>query len=110
MKRAIFLLALAALPLAGCGGKAKEPDAKAAAADKAKPKDDKKALAKEDHVNPWAKDAAPGSQPSDAAAAKPADKAKPAAETHVNPWAKAPPPGSEPSEAAADKAKAAKAK
>jgi len=61
MKRAIILVALAALPLGACSSTAKPDDTKAAAT----------GTAAKEHVNPWAKDTPPGSQPSEAATAKP---------------------------------------
>jgi hypothetical protein len=93
MKRALILLALVALPLGGCSGKAKAPDDKLAAAGPSKP-------------NPWSSDGA--AEPVDPKAkAKPAKKkaaAKAGAEPS-NPWAKEPPPGSESVDPAAAKAK-----
>ncbi len=110
MKRTILFLALAALPLAGCSGKAKDAGSKDAAAAKAKAGEKNTATTTGEHVNPWAKDSAPGAEASPAAAdkAKPAAKPSAAADEHVNPWAKDPPPGSVPSEPAKDKAKKAK--
>ncbi|MDL2353339.1 MAG: hypothetical protein QFC78_10895 [Pseudomonadota bacterium] len=91
MKRALILLALAALPLAGCSGKAKAPDAAVAAGGSAKP-------------NPWSKD---GAGPDPKVGANLADT-KPSAKSTAaptNPWAKDPPPGAKPSETAAAKDK-----
>jgi len=94
MKRALIMLALVALPLAGCSGKAKAPDDKLAAAGTSK-------------HNPWSVDGATDEAPDPKA--KPKAKAKKAAAKGAaeptNPWAKEPPPGSEPSDAAAAKAK-----
>ena len=94
MKRALILLALAALPLAGCSGKAKAPDDKLATAGASKP-------------NPWSVDGATDEAPDPKAKAKPAAKKAPAkaAAEGSNPWAKDPPPGAEPSDAAGAKAK-----
>jgi hypothetical protein len=96
MKRSIILLAIASLPLAACSGKGKPADDKTAkadatATDAAKPNPwasgsaapapeatktaAKDAPAKEEHVNPWAKNPPPGSQPSAAASDKPKEKA-----------------------------------
>lgn len=97
MKRALLLLALAALPLAGCSGKAKTPDGKMAAAGPSK-------------HNPWsvggATDEAPDPKTKPKAEAKKAPTKDVAAPS--NPWAKDPPPGAQPgpSPAAKDKPKA----
>ncbi|MFM5916295.1 MAG: hypothetical protein ACKOOL_02055 [Novosphingobium sp.] len=98
MKRSIILLAIAALPLSACSGKSKAPDDKASASATAtdgakpnpwasgspsaapatsKPEAKATAAAKEDHVNPWAKDPPPNSQPSAAASDKPKEKKAP---------------------------------
>ena len=95
MNRALFLLALAALPLAGCSGKAKGPDAKMAVAGPSK-------------HNPWSVDGGATDQaPDPKAKDKPAAKKAPAKEVAApsNPWAKAPPPGSVPAENPAAKPK-----
>ena len=63
MKRAVIFVALAALPLGACSSKAKPDDTVAVAS----------GAAKEEHVNPWAKDPPQGSQTSEAAT----DKSKP---------------------------------
>ncbi len=100
MKRALILLALAALPLAGCSGKAKAPD-------------DKLAVAGPSKHNPWSVDGGASEvAPDPKAKPKPKAEAKkaPAKDAAVpsNPWAKDPPPGaqSSPSPAAKDKPKA----
>ena len=87
MNRALILLVLAALPLGGCSGKAKAPDATVAAAASAKP-------------NPWSKDGAGPDPKADKNMADTKPKAKSAA-APTNPWAKDPPPGAPPSDAAA---------
>ena len=103
MNRAVILLAVAALALGSCSGKAKDP-----AAD-AKPAADGKAAAAVSKPNPWnsssAADAAASKLAKAAAAKKPAAKSE--AKETANPWAKDPPPGSAPSPdpAAKDQAK-----
>ncbi len=97
MKRTVVTLALAALVLGGCSGKAESEAAEKPAAAAAKKGDKGKP-----HVNPWASDA-----PADTAAAAPApakDAKKVAAKEapKANPWAKDPPPGATPTEAAKD--------
>ena len=98
MKRALILIApvlvIAALPLAGCSGKAKAPDAKAAAAGQSK-------------HNPWSVEGAGDGAADPKANAKPAASKAPAKGTAGgdNPWAKEPPPGTQPSGAAATTAK-----
>ncbi|MFN3517457.1 MAG: hypothetical protein ACK4YM_09900 [Novosphingobium sp.] len=99
MKRSVITLALAALVLGGCSGKAKNEDAAKPAAQAGK-KGDKKGAQDKPHVNPWASDA-----PADTAAAAPAPvkEAKKAAEKEqpkANPWAKDAPPGTDPAEPA----------
>ena len=98
MKRALLLLALAALPLGGCSGKAKAPDGKTAVAGPSK-------------HNPWSvDDGATEEAPDPKAKGKPKAEAKKApakdAAAPSNPWAKEPPPGSVPSEKPAEKPKA----
>ena len=102
MKRALILLAFAALPLGGCSGKAKAPDDKLAAATAAK-------------HNPWSVDDGATEEAPDPKAkgkTKPKAEAKKApakdATAPANPWAKDPPPGAvpSPSPAAKDKPKA----
>lgn len=97
MKRTIVTLALAAMTLGGCSGKADSEAAAKPAAPAPKTGDKGKA-----HINPWASDA-----PADTAAAAPAPAnnaqkgaAKDAAK--ANPWAKDPPPGAVPAEPAKD--------
>lgn len=98
MKRTLVTLALAALALGGCSGKAESEDAaKPAAAAPAK-----KGGKDKPHANPWASDA-----PVDKAAAAPAPakdvkKAGGKEQPKSNPWAKDPPPGATPSEPAKD--------
>lgn len=92
MKRALILLALAALPLAGCSGKAKAPDDKLAAAGPSK-------------HNPWSVDSATDEAPDPKAKPKAKKAAAKGTAEATNPWAKEPPPGAEPSDAAAAKAK-----
>ena len=85
MKPAFILLALAALPLAGCSGKAQAPDATVAAAASTKP-------------NPWSKDGV-GPDPKaseNLASTTPSTKS---AAPPTNPWAKDASPGTVPSEA-----------
>jgi hypothetical protein len=73
-------LAAASLVLTGCGSS--EP------AEKAKPAATGKKKGAKEEVNPWAKDAPPGSEPEPAPKKKKRGKAKKGAEEAVNPWAK----------------------
>lgn len=104
MKRTVVTLALAALVLGGCSGKAESGDA-ARPADPAAAADTRKGGKGKPHVNPWAKE-----DPSAAVAATPAPArdAKQAAAKEApkaNPWAKEPPPGAPPAEPAKAAAK-----
>ena len=94
MKRALIFIALISMPLAGCSGKAKAPDAKVAAAGPSK-------------HNPWSVEGAGDGAADLAANAKPGASPAPTkrAASGGSPWAKAPPPGAEPSDAAAAKDK-----
>ena len=95
MKRALILLALAALPLAGCSGKAKAPDGKLAAASPSK-------------HNPWSVDGGTEEAPDPKTKPKAEAKKAPAKDAAApsNPWAKDSPPGAAPSEKPAEKPKA----
>lgn len=111
MKRPIIMLVAASLALGGCSGGKSKDDAAAKPSEAAKSAMGGKA--EEEHVNPWAKDGAPGSAATEAAEPKKDAPAPKKEEAHVNPWAKDGAPGSAEAVAAAeaeakDKAKAKK--
>ena len=97
MKRTIVTLALAALALGGCSGKAESEEAAKPAAQAAK-----KGGKDKPHVNPWASDAPADTAAAAPAPAKDAKKAAGKEQPKANPWAKDLPPGAAPAEPAKD--------
>lgn len=97
MKRTVVTLALAALVLGGCSGKAEDKAAEKPAAAAAK-KDGKD----KPHVNPWASDAPADTATAAPPPAKDAKKVAGKEAPKANPWAKDPPPGAPPAEPAKD--------